>query len=105
MRLVFACQGCGARYLPPEGLKYPDGTVASAVWCSPCHAAAAAQGITEPPQLAAIALLAAVHAMTAALTARQRRTDMDDRPDRRPSRPARTLRGQLRPRGARTKLR
>jgi len=105
MRLIFACQECGTHYLPPEGLRYADGSRASAVWCSTCQATNAAQGVEEDPAMAAIALLAATHAMTAALTARVRVTGGAPTTDRRPSRPAQTARGQKRPTGQRSKLR
>lgn len=104
MRLVLICQACAAHYLPPDGLTYPDGTRASAVWCTPCQATAAEHGIAEPAELAAVALLLAVRAMKAALAARTQREEVRRRPDRRPSRPARTHRGQLRPGSARTRL-
>ncbi|MER8188048.1 hypothetical protein [Kitasatospora sp. NPDC094015] len=103
MRLVFVCQACAGRYLPPDGLVHPDGTRASTVWCAPCQAAAAARGILESPELAAVAMLLAVRAMRTALGARAQR-EPARRPDRRPSGPARTRRGQLRPGGARSRL-
>jgi hypothetical protein len=103
MRLVLVCQGCGVHYLPPDGLTYQDGTRASAVWCSPCQAAAAGRGEQEPADLAAVALLLAVRAMRAA-AGQTRAAEQPRRMDIRPSRPARTNRGRSRPAGQRSRL-
>jgi hypothetical protein len=102
MRLIFVCQECGITYLPPTGLRYGDGTAASAVWCSACQFVMAERGVAEPAELAAVAVIMAVRAMKAALA--RRTEDAIPRPDRRPSRPPRTSRGRLRPSGARSKL-
>lgn len=103
MRLVFACIVCGTRYLPPDGLVYPDGSRAGAVWCSPCQGEALARGEQEPAVLAAVALFAAVRAMEAALRAVT--SDLDPhRLDVRPSRPARTRRAGRGPGAARSRL-
>ncbi|MDH6126454.1 hypothetical protein [Kitasatospora sp. GP82] len=101
MRLVFVCQECTVRYLPPIGLRYPDGAAASAVWCSGCQAVMRERGVLEPAALAAVAVILAVRAMKAAVTARASTTP---HPDRRPSRPPRTSRGRVRPGSTRSKL-
>ncbi|GAA2280436.1 MULTISPECIES: hypothetical protein [Kitasatospora] len=102
MRLVFVCQECTIAYLPPDGLRYGDGTAASSVWCSACQAVMTERGIEEPAELAAVAVIMAVRAMRAALASRM--GSAGTHPDRRPSRPARTSRGRVRPAGARTRL-
>ncbi len=104
MRLIFSCAECQVRYLPPEGLRYGDGSAASAVWCSPCQGVMAARGVAEPEAFAAIALFAAVEAMKAAVAARDRAPE-EAAADVRPSRPARTSRARSAPARGRSKLR
>ncbi|MGK4583913.1 hypothetical protein [Kitasatospora sp. HPMI-4] len=102
MRLIFVCQECSIRYLPPVGLRYGNGTAASVVWCAECQAEMAARGVEESPALAALAMIAAVRALKDALT---RRTEAAaPLPDRRPSQPPRTSRGRIRPNSGRTRL-
>ncbi|MGW4649996.1 hypothetical protein [Kitasatospora sp. NPDC004289] len=59
MRLVFVCQECGVHYLPPEDLRYGDGSAASPLWCGPCQGRMAELGVSEPALAAAFALRAA----------------------------------------------
>ncbi|MFI5532031.1 hypothetical protein ACIA8O_26210 [Kitasatospora sp. NPDC051853] len=66
MRLVFVCQECGVHYLPPEDLRYGDGSAASPLWCGPCQGRMAELGIREPAFAAALALRAARAAAEAA---------------------------------------
>jgi hypothetical protein len=102
MRLIFVCQECSIRYLPPVGLKYGDGTAASVVWCAECQAEMTARGIEESPALAAMAMIAAVRALKDALARRSEAAA--PLPERRPSRPPRTSRGRIRPSSRRTRL-
>ncbi|MBB4944696.1 hypothetical protein F4556_000231 [Kitasatospora gansuensis] len=84
MRLVFRCQECELHYLPPEQLRYGDGSPASPVWCSACQARMAALGIAEPAAAAAVALLVARAAAAAVELAAPRQV--------RPARAVRTAR-------------
>lgn len=59
MRSVFQCAVCGVHYLPPEGLRWSDGSAASPLWCDVHHVAAQRHGITAPEAATAAALLAA----------------------------------------------
>ncbi|MFJ5234409.1 hypothetical protein ACIQBJ_31460 [Kitasatospora sp. NPDC088391] len=109
MRLVFVCVACGCHYLVPVTLEYPDGGRASAVWCSVCQRAAAADGTAEPAELAAVAVLLAVRALKATLAGRAAGPGASAAPapagpDRRPTRPAVSSRGRTRPGGVRTRL-
>lgn len=97
--MTFECTECGAHYLPPETMAYPDGP-ASPLWCSPCHAAARAAGRREDPLLARLALAAA----RAALAARSPAVDEPSRPDVRPSRPPVSRRARSGPGGVRGRL-
>jgi hypothetical protein len=97
MRLVFQCVVCGVRYLPPEGLRWSDGSAASPLWCDVHHVAARRRGITAPAAMLAAALLAA--RLRGAAPPR----DEPARSKARPSQPARTRRAPA-PRGRRSKL-
>jgi len=104
MRLVFICMECQVHYLPPEGMRYGDGSAASPVWCSPCQVVMASRGVEEPKAAAAVAMLAAMQALNGVLAARER-SGHDAPTDSRPSRPSRTRRARPGPAGGRTKLR
>ncbi|KQV11969.1 hypothetical protein [Kitasatospora sp. Root107] len=95
MRMVFECLECGVHYLPPEDLRYGDGSPASPVWCSPCQGAMARCGVAEPKPAAAIALMTARQALKAA--AAQAARAEAPAVDVRPSRPARTRRATAGP--------
>ncbi|MFJ8039345.1 hypothetical protein ACIRBX_02375 [Kitasatospora sp. NPDC096147] len=94
MRLVFVCQECGVHYLPPEDLRYGDGSAASALWCSPCQGRMAELGIREPAFAAAFALRTARAAAEAAAETEGARRTRARRPSRAGSGP-----------GTRTRLR
>lgn len=94
MRLLFACQECDTHYLPPESLRYGDGSVASPVWCSGCQARMAALGRAEPAAAAAVALMAARAAAAAVELSEPRYV-----------RPTRTVRRARSGPGTRTRLR
>ncbi len=103
MRMVFTCQECRLRYLPPEEMTYPaSGEPASAVWCSVHQAEMRELGLAEPRVAAAVALVAARLALRVRA---DRAEDAPARPDVRPSRPARTGRARSGPGAARTRLR
>lgn len=104
MRPVFECLECGAHYLPPEDLRYGDGTPASPVWCSPCQVVMARRGVAEPTPAATLALIAARQALTAATAAQTARTEAPA-VDVRPTRPARTKRSTAGPTRARGRSR
>ncbi|MCC9308598.1 hypothetical protein LN042_16140 [Kitasatospora sp. RB6PN24] len=97
MRSVFQCAECGVHYLPPEGVRWSDGSAASPLWCDVHHVAARRHGITAPAAATAAALLAA--RLREAAAARE----LPAQRDVRPSRPARTRRAPA-PRGRRSKL-
>ncbi|MFJ3791692.1 hypothetical protein [Kitasatospora sp. NPDC090091] len=99
MRMVFECVECGAHYLPPEGMVYPDGP-ASPVWCADCQAAKRAAGLREDPLLARVALASA----RAALARRAAEAEPPARSDVRPSRPPASRRARSGPGGVRGKL-
>ncbi|MFJ7280464.1 hypothetical protein [Kitasatospora sp. NPDC098663] len=99
MRLVFECVECGAHYLPPESMAYPDGP-ASPVWCSHCQAAKRSAGVQEDPLLTRVALAAA----RAALARRTAEGEPAPRADVRPSRPPLSRRAHSGPGGVRSRL-
>ncbi|GAA1183761.1 hypothetical protein GCM10009664_57250 [Kitasatospora gansuensis] len=96
MRLLFECLECGTHYLPPEDLRYGDGSPASPVWCSPCQELMARHKIAEPQPAAAIALAPARQALQAALAAQAARAETPAA-NPRPTRPARTRRSTAGP--------
>ncbi|MFI9274990.1 hypothetical protein ACIGXM_30405 [Kitasatospora sp. NPDC052896] len=101
MRPIFECVECGIRYLPPEDMRYSDGSTASPLWCTRDQARKRESGITEPPAAAAAALYAARLRTPPSVTEEPRRGGRVGQAEQ----PARTRRPARAPGGARSRLR